>query len=540
MAVAMRTAANSTNTLRIGLFDPGMTALHRVGLGGLWLTLEVIERQHPTIKEALREAGGAWTLAPTAVELRWTGDGAAFFKTLIKEAFRLTDDGRIWFLGLGHPDDQGDHGLTLQDALLGTFLQHGRTRTADPSTAPRGALTVEIDGETFPFSYRQVQQYAQQKAAFSPRKPNEVVGWQFPGGVVRHSAFSADTSLEDEPGPWLALLFAPVGAIYFRIRKRTAGVRPQFCIALPDLSDLVAYARARRYFLRDSVRDLLVSGTADAALRVLATLEAGGLLAGLRVARCQVVSFGVVPWASQQKTRVDMVEVERERVAALALYRRATQLLPPARSPEQAEGGTSDDAAPGQPRWEVSPVLDLMAGNLIRGRPWWRQFHRLVADKETWQQLRWYGYALRRAGGGMKGGLTGVVELRDTFDDEAARVIVRACHEAWRRRMGALAERARERGESFGDLVEREFERLRIAFAHCKNAAALRATLTDFWARAGGPIPELQGGWQTILPYLTERRWQEARDLALLALVSYASTRADADDATTGDDVAPR
>jgi len=66
-----------------------------------------------------------------------------------------------------------------------------------------------------------------------------------------------------------------------------------------------------------------------------------------------------------------------------------------------------------------------------------------------------------------------------------------------------------------------------VDFVHCKNAASLRATLTDFWSRGGGAIPELQHGWQLVLPYLTEERWQLARDLALLALVSYAAPSKD-------------
>lgn len=114
-----------------------------------------------------------------------------------------------------------------------------------------------------------------------------------------------------------------------------------------------------------------------------------------------------------------------------------------------------------------------------------------------------------------------MVQQSEAFD-EPARTIVVACHEAWRRYLGALGERAKRTGERFEDLSERERERLRIAFAHCRNAETLRATLVDFWARAGGPLPALQTGWQAVLPYLGPEQWQLARDLALLALASYA------------------
>jgi CRISPR-associated protein Cas8a1/Csx13 len=115
-----------------------------------------------------------------------------------------------------------------------------------------------------------------------------------------------------------------------------------------------------------------------------------------------------------------------------------------------------------------------------------------------------------------------VVVQPNAFEEPAHAAIVRACQEAWRRRLGALSARARERGERFQDLAERERERLRIAFAHCKNADSLRAALVDFWSRAG-PIPTLQERWRELLPYLGPERWQLTRDLALLALVSYAA-----------------
>jgi CRISPR-associated protein Cas8a1/Csx13 len=110
------------------------------------------------------------------------------------------------------------------------------------------------------------------------------------------------------------------------------------------------------------------------------------------------------------------------------------------------------------------------------------------------------------------------------FGEDREQIFVRACHEAWRRRMGQLGERARREGASFRDLVGREFERLRVGFARCKNAATLRETVTDFWARAGGPLPGLQSGWQELLPLLGEKNWRKAKDLALLALASYQPT----------------
>lgn len=112
--------------------------------------------------------------------------------------------------------------------------------------------------------------------------------------------------------------------------------------------------------------------------------------------------------------------------------------------------------------------------------------------------------------------------------------LVRACQEAWRRRLGALGARARSQGTDFSSLARKEYERVRISFARCKNAAMLRQTLTDFWVRAG-TLSELQEGWPEVLPFL-QGRWRDGRDLALLALASYTPRNPEEVDALATDD----
>jgi|GEM_PF-426307 CRISPR-associated protein Cas8a1/Csx13 len=551
-------------TLRIGLFDPGMTPLHRAGLAGLWMTLAALDErpEESETRERLQSLGGSWERARDAVTFTWSGEGKAFFSELIRQSFRLTEDGRFWFLGLGHPDGHKDGGTVLQAAVLETFLQHGMTREADKPEKPSGRLVLEIDGAWVRFSYRKVGRYIHQKSGdeFRLTKPSPVRTWLAPGGGVRHQAFGSQTELVEAPGLWLALLYAPVGSIYFRVRSFGRGVRPQFCLAVPDLDDLERYARMRRLFLSSPVQDLVVAGVADAGLRVLAELEAERLIATGVAARCHVFAFGVAPWARQQRTRVDRYVVEGVGGKELRMFRNAVHLLPtlaarplPNERPEEAEGpsqgsvgggsrrsrrgatgGRGDAAGPegdsgedgGELNWEVSPLLDLVARNVAAGRPWWNGVTSLIRAPDTWAQWRRYDRALamRRRRSDLKsapGGVAAMVSQPDAFTT-AEEAIVEACQEAWRRRLGALSERARTRGERFQDLVERERERLRIAFAHCKNAESLRAALIDFWSRAG-TIPTLRERWREVLPYLGPERWQLTRDLALLALVSYAA-----------------
>ena len=161
------------------------------------------------------------------------------------------------------------------------------------------------------------------------------------------------------------------------------------------------------------------------------------------------------------------------------------------------------------PFWDVPQVPDLVARNLTRGRPWYTGFADFVADTECRTHvLKWEREGLK----GMisEGSLSGTREEK----------FVLACHTAWRARMRQLYERAEREGADGNSLIARELERLRVAFSRCKNATTLREAVTDFWARAGGSLPELRDAWREIIPLFDD--WRLAKDLALLALASYA------------------
>lgn len=509
--VKKRASGNTANPpLELNLFAPGMTALHKVGLAGLWMTLDRFNR------DRIRLPGGSWMLSDHGVTVEWTGNPERFFKSLFKASFKLDGNKLVWFPALGEPVENVQHAVVLQDALLGTFLQHGKTRKADPSINQTGMLSVKIGDDTIAARYRKIKSYAHQRAfkdlVARNGRPRAVTltGWHYPGGVVRHSGLGNDTALEEPVERLLPLIFSPVGAIYFRVRRRGEGVRPQYAIAVPEIDDLRLYARARASFLKHGIADLTVSGTAEAGWRVLATLEARKLLGQLGAPACRVISFGIVPWSKRQKTRVELFNVRAGDAGALRIFRIC----------QQAFEAKLIRPANGEPFLVTPQTPGFVARNLAEHRAWYCGFAEFVmADsgqktRDGERLLMWHVITRNE-----RGGLFKMVD--QAIEDESAQIFVRACHEAWRRRLGQIGERARREGTSFVDLVRREFERQRVEFSRCKNATALRETITDFWARAGGAVPELARGWTKILPFLGEREWRTARDLALLALASY-------------------
>lgn len=486
-------------SLTLGLFDPGMTHLHRVGLAGLYMTLE---RLAP---EKYAEHG-SWELERTRVHLRWTGKPKALFEPLLAEAFSLSSEGAIQFAAhRGHPMGLLQR-LLVSSAVLGTFLQHGKTRKLEGNDV---SLVVSFDEKQVTHRFRPVLSYQHQnpsnlltdKGEFKTQA--KMAGWAFPGGSVRHVAFSADTTLVATSESFLPLLFAPVAALYFLISRRTNDgkfdKRRTAALVLPHIANLRAYAEGFSRYLESPAQRLYASSLGDAGLLGLASvrlLRGGGVADVLSADSCTVISLGTVVWSKQQKTRTAVVHlrhVDRER---LRLFDTSIRLLEN-RVVVKNDGGY----------WvATSPCRGLIADNIAVGRPWFAQFWTLMQSKKMAGILSFD-----------RKGLNDMVQ-QIPWPNEEDKLFVAAVHDALRNRYGALAGRAKARGETpqFG----REFERIRTSLMRAKNRETLRAEIADLFAR-GGINKVLQGGWEKVLGLFTGPDWQRARDLALLGLASY-------------------
>ncbi len=502
--------------MTVALADPGMGTLHRAGLAGLWMTLHAADAELASTRPGgaavtLQEAG-SWSLAPTAVTVIWEGDGKAFFKALFAYAYPVDHDvGLLHFRALGDPMASPADAFATHHAMLMTFVQHPKSRNAETG-ASTGSLAITTDGETDVLRLRRATSHAFATAPYDPAKPGTVAGWLVPGGAVRHSALGDTSQLSEPPGAMLALRFAPIGCIFNLVRNksRADSSRIETSIVIPDVTDLVEYASVRQHLrIGTRIADVYVAGAATAAMRLLLEDAAVVTARRTRTRACDVVTYGNVAWSKQQRTRVGVLHVGPQPIEAIRVFDAIRRHLP---SRRVAPAPTADNAEPGT--WYAVPqVPEFAAANLVADRPWWRGFATLLADAtRRTEVLRWE-----------KKGLNAMVNDPGLMaPDDPATAVVRACHEAWRRRMGQLGERARSQSLDFFSLVDREYDRLRVAFSRCKTQAEFRRTVTDFWAR-GGAQPELRDHWTAILPFISHpRRWEEGRDLALLALASYA------------------
>ncbi len=496
-----------TQTLMLRLNDPGLSALHRAGLAGLWMTLDALAEE----KRLGREKGLKWPdwvefppkLDPYGLELRWEGTPRQLLDWLLPAAFGVGDFDMIDFAGLRPAGLSPAARAVIHQGVLGTFLQHGKTRGTLKASLAR---PIPLDEGVLLLKYVGLDWYSHQKAAgaFCDDEGGwaesvQLAGWLAPGGVVRHVAYTSDTALEEPPQRALLLLFAPVGCFYFNLRSTIRSQKARFALVIPEINDLEEYAERRRGVCREDLLEFTASGTGDAALRLALLLQSRKYSREVSCERCQVITLGTVPWASQQKTRTAAMPVDLRGQKKLETYQRLKEPLRPRVVPGKSADGEGSFI-------KTSVALELFGENLAAGRVWYEGFAGLMNKAELYQVLKYEREGLNKV-------------IKTAKLERGERVVVEACHQALRRRYGMIKDRAKHEGADIEALFNRENERLRVGLARCKNATSLRQELTDFWSRAG-QLKALQDDWDAVLPMFDEH-WAHARDLALLALASY-------------------
>lgn len=478
------------------LGNPSFTLLHRAGLAGLWMTLKQLETEQVALPLGLN-----WQLSDRQVTLNWEGEDQKVLEWLLKESFEI-HDGLIVLRGLDSKTMRKDSQVIVHQGILGTFLQHNSThKSAGTQTE---SLPLDEGGPFVQVTYKTLKSYAYQDFAGNlcdkygrlREHPISVAGWLNPGAVVRHVAFSSDTSFEEPPESAFVLLFAPVACYYYILRSKLRDKRAQYALVIPEVTDLKKYAEYKQNVHRRNAtyKDFHASGLGDAGLRFLTYETTMDIANTFGVPRCQVLTLGTVAWATQQKTRTDMYIVEAN--AQVCKTYQVCQNWLPDKTIERKEGGFVSS----------SFARELIAENLAKFQPWYFGISDKVNSNELFKKLAYE-----------RGGLYQVIQKVES--DNREKLFVQACHEAIKFTYGRISDQAKKRGEVPN--FDRETVRIRTGLGRCKNAETFREFITDFWSRAGR-IPTLQEHWEDLMEFvMLNTHWKKSRDLALLALASY-------------------
>ncbi|WP_406697943.1 type I-MYXAN CRISPR-associated Cas8a1/Cmx1 [Singulisphaera sp. Ch08] len=491
-------------TLSIDLFAPGMSPLHRAGLGGLAATLKWIDDK----VKGDRRPPGDWSVDDRQVELRWENSNGAkdFLKRLYELAFQIDENGLIHLPGsYGNGPPKPEVLAELQQGMSLTILQFGPNRKSDGVALK----SYEIDNQTITIQHQKLTGYTHQSeweklvTGKGTLKPHAIIsGTIAPGFVQRHVAFPS-TTIEQPPGLAIALHFALIGTLSLAIDRKT-GV-----LLVPDVKDLNLFVRRRGLMTPKSARDCRIASPADAALQTQVRLQLTEGAQKLKTDRCLAVLFATKAWNEKQKARASVLDIEPD-TTTLERFDLAMHTL-------QARIALTKPTKKGEapvPFWAESVIRPLVAENLARDQPWYQDFRRLVVSpdgSDDAQKVRQLGFE--------KKGLQAMVNAH--WEDRGEEAIVRSVHEAMFRRYGMIRDETAGNQTAFNNRADRQMQRWRLAFAGAKTADDFRKALTDLWSRSGSN-PVLKSSWREVLPLICdEDRWRLARDLALLALASY-------------------
>ncbi len=223
--------------LEFDLSNPSFTWLHCAGLGGLWMTLNQLEKEG---KKGHKDDldGLDWQLTSRRVRLNWEGEDFEVLKKLLQESFQIKD-GLICFRGLDSSTMKIESQVIIHRAMLGTFLQHNSTHKS--KAVDSKSFSLDGNQPELVINYKSLTSYIHQDFASKlcdkngklQTKQIQVAGWLQPGAVVRHMAFAANTSFYEPPELALILLFAPVACCYFILKSQLREQRSQYALVIP-------------------------------------------------------------------------------------------------------------------------------------------------------------------------------------------------------------------------------------------------------------------------------------------------------------------
>jgi len=487
-------------SISFDLADPHMTLMHRAGLAGLYMTLQQLDREHQNFKQD-PQIPLQWKYDSRSITLLWEGKALDALQWLFQQSFQL-QNGMICLRGLDAKQMPPQYLAIAHQGILGTLLQHNSTHKS------KGVQTKVYyeDEESHPIiiRYKALESYVYQtfaenlcdKVGNLSHKPMSIAGWLNLGAAVRHTAFSSDTSFEEPAHLVLILLFAPVACCYFVLRSRLREQRAQYALVIPEIRDLDKYAKYRMSLRNRAFKEFWASSLGDAGLQFLTMAEKLDQDYGLT--SCQVVTMGTVAWSTQQKTRTDLylVSIGESGSKVPQTYRVSRECLQDKVIARDKDGDSFI---------ATSLARELIADNLARGKPWYADISSKMTSNDLFKKLNYE-----------KEGLNQMTQSKKVEWSDRDRLFVQAFHEALSYTYGQLSSRTKEDEQIRFDKVNEKF---RTRLTRCKTAKAVREFVMDFWARAG-KLPTVQDNWETFMQ-LIMKDWQAAKDLALLALVSY-------------------
>lgn len=479
----------------LSIFEPNSLLPHRAGIAGLALALSAISQNDALVSGIVCE---------DCVQLNWICTDREAIQWLLEHTYQI-NDGYLKVPALDL-DEQGAYTFTA--GVTSTFLQHSKQRKQEKNTT---TLSFQIDDgqPEINISYRPLldcyytsdfKEAFNSKGAFKPAIP--LKGHHLPGLV---ECF-ANGAYKESPEGYLALLFLPLACHYYQLpRYRSA-------IAIPAVTDLVKWVEQRQRLsgktvqklssdqyklLKRSYRNYRTTSAAESALALLLQERLIEDNQDFRVNYCEVYQLGKQPWDGNQSYLKQAVHRVYATDRTLKVYQSAYYLFP-AKVRKNEKGET----------WlAISKVLPWISENLVKNDVWYSGFFEFCKVNEIYERK-------------------GLINMTDRYLEEDEQVLFDAVQSSFRRYRSKQYQIRREqlgrdltqedRNVVAAKCTEKTVNKFQSPNTQTDFAAALVKFLSDY------PTSALQSKGPQIFHWLhRQANWKQARDLSLLAVITY-------------------
>jgi len=543
------------------LTDEGMGVLERAGLAGLYLSLTAAEKWAAQGDSQAQELQRilSWELSDQSVKLWWAGEDLPALAKLVEWAWQIKE-GVYYLPGLHRDLDTREHHflrIPTHSGIVATFLQYtGQLRPAlEDQTSILVPLDVSDPTKTLSIRYRPIKQgqTVRQIRVLKEIDPLtrqgdyreiSLAGWIHPGSAPRYDTDAAWTATTEKA---LLLLFAPIACFYMKLPKTKAKkrMRENWAFVVPEitsLNDILSRYGEMQVSLQNRFDDIQVQGLEDAGFRFAVAYAGRALQRKFSVTEINVVAMGVTDYYSAMPTVTTKIRKKILRLnptdISINRYRILMKIMSNVFEPRKLkeEERTDDNSEITPTHWIRQPTArGRIAENLVNNLPWYRELawppawqvdevedqRKRLKDNISTERL-WFSNLQKRDWRA----LMDLVKEQAMWDSLEEQAFFAIYHQTLRNVLTREVEGLSRGGAR--DLRERwenRVEKIRRDLMRAKTLDSNRKTIVEFLAGGGGS-KELTEKKEAIWGFLNHPYdWKKARDLALLALVTFTDKR---------------
>lgn len=489
--------------ISLSLSASDTTIMHRAGMTGLYMSLKRLDQKFPDFQT--RPGNLSWSLTSNTIELFWEGDDLTVLNWLLKQSFRLSNEGLIQLEAIEDNVVNLNKKIHQHEGMCAVFLRHNKFYS---KTKKQLKIQLTIKRKIVEYKYKPLIWYIHQRFAeqLCDEKTQQlqqdyiqITSWLYLGGIVRHARTQNKTKLEEKPEYALALLFAPVVCQYCLLHLASEDIQEKkphrYLVVIPEV-DNFENASQRQWRLQQlETHQLHVSSIGEAAL-LYYSLDKIQPTEDYYQA-CQVWLYEKMNKKSRQRTlmRIEEIEIDENILSKYQLIQQHFQA-----NEQQIQSK--------ELFVKVNTLRSLMADNLVKGLPWWSNIWEALIAKDSKE------YLLEELLDNRKG-LKTMIENSENKDKILT--FVNVFQHAMMVHFAKLYAKTQPGKET---PINKKVERLRAELNCCYDELSFLQYLSDFLVR-GGLNTHFYENKDQILLLIEEVSWEKLRIWSLLAIASY-------------------